>query len=143
MKQFAVLLMAVLFAGTVYSGDKHHKIEIKVVTDDGNGETSVVIDSDDLLADPPAMISAYCQAIGIPFVAEALSWEPGKRDEVLWYDGNDNIWHASLRDSDGLKAQDPKPANLDVLPDSLRRHYDKFMKLYGALYAHRMTISAD
>jgi hypothetical protein len=47
-KQIAILLAAVLFAGTAYSGDKHHKMEIKVVEDDGDGETSVVIDSDDM-----------------------------------------------------------------------------------------------
>ena len=103
------------------------------------GSAPVVIDSDDLLADPPAMVRRYCEAIGIPFIEDALSWEPGARNEVLWYDGNDDIWHASLRDSDGLKAQDPKPADPEALPDNLRRYYDEFMRLYGDLHAHRLT----
>ena len=103
------------------------------------GTAPVVIDSDDLLSDPPAMVRAYCEAIGLPFVAEALCWEPGARDEVLWYDGDDDIWHASLRDSDGLKAQTPRPADLELLPDSLRRYHDEFRKLYDALHAHRLT----
>lgn len=108
---------------------------------DQRGEAPVVIDSDDLLEDPPAMVEAYCNAIGVPFIADALSWEPGARDEVLWYDGNDDIWHASLRDSDGLKARPSKPGNPDKLPDHLRRYYDDFMILYEDLYKHRLTRS--
>ena len=108
---------------------------------DSTGVAPTVIDSDDLLSDPPKMVQAYCEAIGIPFIAEALSWEPGARDEVLWYDGNDNIWHASLRDSDGLKAQAPRSADPDSLPDYLRRHYDDFVWRYEALHKHRIRPS--
>ena len=105
---------------------------------DRTGVAPVVIDSDDLLTDPPGMVRSYCEAIGIPFIAEALSWEPGARDEVLWYDGNDDIWHASLRDSDGLKPRTLEPANPDALPDALKRHYDGFLRCYQALHKHRL-----
>lgn len=48
-KQVAMLAAALLFAATAYSGDKsHHKIEIKVATDKGNGERVVSLDSDAL-----------------------------------------------------------------------------------------------
>ncbi|MEM8838462.1 MAG: hypothetical protein AAGE89_10250, partial [Pseudomonadota bacterium] len=107
------------------------------------GTTPVVIDSDDLLSDPPAMVRSYCEAIGIPFIEEALTWEPGARNEVLWYDDNDDVWHASLRDSDGLKAQTTKPVDPETLPDYLKRHYESFMELYGALHAHRLTVSME
>ena len=47
--KLAVFMAAALFAATAYAGEKaHHKMEIKVVTDDGSGESVVVIDSDDL-----------------------------------------------------------------------------------------------
>jgi len=47
--KLAVFMAAALFAATAYAGEEaHHKMEIKVVTDDGNGESIVVIDSDDL-----------------------------------------------------------------------------------------------
>ena len=36
-----------------------------------------VIDSDDLLADPAAVVEAWCTSVGIPFLPAALSWEPG------------------------------------------------------------------
>lgn len=48
-KQVAVLAATVLFATAAFSGDKvHPKLEIKVVSDDGSGESVVVLDSDTL-----------------------------------------------------------------------------------------------
>lgn len=103
-----------------------------------NGKPPVVIDSDDLLADPPRMVAAYCDAIGVPFIAEALSWEPGARTEVLWYDSDDSTWHSSLRDSDGLKAQNRKAVDLSTLPDGTKELYDMFLPHYEHLHRHRI-----
>ena len=48
-KQIAVLATTTLFAVVAFAGDKaHHKMEIKVVADDGDGETRIVLDSDDM-----------------------------------------------------------------------------------------------
>ncbi len=48
-KQLAVLVVIGLFATTVWSGEeKHHKVEIKVISDGGDGETHLVLDSEDL-----------------------------------------------------------------------------------------------
>jgi hypothetical protein len=102
------------------------------------GSAPVVIDSDDLLADPPAMVEKYCAAIGVPFIAKALSWEPGSRSEVLWYDGDDSIWHESLKNSDGLKAQPRMPADIEALPPRLQDLYHDFLPHYRHLYAHRL-----
>ena len=102
------------------------------------GQTPPVLDSDDLLEDPEKMVRTYCRAIGIPFIHEALSWQPGARDDVLWYDGNDEIWHASLRDSDGLKPIPRKHVDPGDLPPNLAVHYDMFMGHYSALHAHRL-----
>ncbi|NNC98689.1 MAG: sulfotransferase family protein [Gammaproteobacteria bacterium] len=103
-----------------------------------SGHVPPVIDSDDLLAAPRKMVSIYCDAIGIPFIPQALSWKPGSRNEVLWYDGNDDIWHASLRDSDGLKPIPRKHVNPTDLPFNLAKHYEKFLRHYRSLYAHRL-----
>jgi hypothetical protein len=84
------------------------------------------------------MVAKYCDAIGIPFIAEALSWEPGSRSEVLWYDGNDSIWHESLKNSDGLKAQPRKPIDIDDLPPRLQSLYQDFLPHYHHLHAHRL-----
>ncbi len=102
------------------------------------GQTPPVLDSDDLLEDPSTMVRLYCEAIGIPFVPEALSWEPGARDEVLWYDGNDDVWHASLRDSDGLKPTPRQHVDPADLPAQVSGQYDTFMAHYTVLHAHRL-----
>ena len=68
-----------------------------------SGEPPPVIDSDDLLAEPHAIIKRWCESVGIPFIEEALSWEPGARDDVSWWDGGS--FHANLRNSSGLKPQ--------------------------------------
>ena len=102
------------------------------------GTHPIVIDSDDLLEDPATMVRMYCEAIGIAFIAEALRWERGSRSEVLWYDNNEDIWHASLRDSDGLRPIPRKFVEPRSLPDNLSKHYDMFLENYSALYPHRL-----
>ena len=102
------------------------------------GVAPIVIDSDDLLADPPMMVEKYCTAIGVPFIAEALSWEPGSRGEVLWYDGDDSIWHESLKNSDGLKAQPRQQVDVADLPPRLQDLYHDFLPHYQHLHAHRL-----
>ena len=62
----------------------------------------VVIASDDLLNRPEDTIRAYCAALGIPFLAEALSWEACERPEVGWYGEGTGPWHDDLRASTGI-----------------------------------------
>ena len=102
------------------------------------GQTPPVLDSDDMLEDPDSMVHTYCNTIGIPFLRAALSWEPGARDDVLWYDGNDEIWHASLRDSDGLKPIPRQHMDPIDLPANLKSHFETFKGHYKTLYAHRL-----
>ena len=103
-----------------------------------NGQAAPVLDSDDLLERPETMVQAYCKAIQIPFIAEALTWEPGARDEILWFEGNVEIWHASLRDSEGLKAIPRKQVNPYDLPKNLSDYYETFMVNYNTLYPYRL-----
>ncbi len=103
-----------------------------------DGTAPPVIDSDDLLEDPNTMVEAYCKAVGLPFIPEALSWEPGSRSEVRWYDGDDSIWHDTLRNSDGLKPQPRKASDLADLPQWLRELYHSFLPHYQHLHTHRL-----
>ena len=103
-----------------------------------SGVYPTVIDSDDLLEDPDTMVRMYCESIGIPFIAEALHWEKGSRTEVLWYDNNEEIWHASLRDSDGLRPMPRKFVEPGNLPDNLSKYHGMFFANYSALYPYRL-----
>ena len=103
---------------------------------DKTGETPPVLDSDDLLEDPHTTVERWCKAMRIPFLADALSWEPGARDEVSWWDGGS--FHANLRNSDGLKAQKRKYIDIDQAPDRVKQIYDKVLPHYRHMHAHRL-----
>lgn len=55
------------------------------------GEVPPVVDSDDILADPPGMLRKLCDALAIPWDAAMLSWSGGPHPEdgvwgSHWYD---------------------------------------------------------
>lgn len=100
------------------------------------GEAAPVIDSDDLLADPLSMVQRWSDAVGIPFMPQALSWEPGARDEVSWWDGGS--FHANLRDSDGLKPQARKYVDIGDVPDRVKTIYQQCMVHYEYMHDHRV-----
>ncbi len=99
------------------------------------GEIPPVIDSDDLLDDNVGMVKAYCQAVGIEFIPEALEWEEGDRNEVRWYGGR---WHDSLSASTGLERR--KTEYRATIHDNgfLREMYELCKPYYDALAAHRL-----
>ena len=103
------------------------------------GQPPPVIDSDDLLEDPQGIVAAWCQAVGIPFLPEALSWDPGARDEVSWYDNGS--WHDSLRNSDGLKPQPRTYGSVEDAAPEVKATYDMALPHYQHLYAHRLGAS--
>ena len=107
---------------------------------DQTGEAPPVIDSDDLLEDPHGIVAAYCKAVCIPFLPEALSWEPGARDEVSWYDGGS--WHGNLRDSDGLKPQPRKYIHISEAPARVQEIYETVLPHYRHMHAHRLRAPA-
>ena len=100
------------------------------------GAPPPVIDSDDLLEDPHGIVEAYCTATGIPFLPDALSWEPGAREEVSWYDGGS--WHANLRNSDGLKPQPRSYIDISDAPDRVKEIYEIVLPHYQHLHRHRL-----
>ena len=82
-----------------------------------------MIDSDDLLQDPPKIVAAWCEAMGIPFIAEALRWTPGERQEVSWWDGGS--FHENLRNSWGLESKPRTEIDISDAPEpSPRRCMD-------------------
>lgn len=106
---------------------------------DKTGTPPPVIDSDDLLEDPVNMVRLWCEAVGIPFIEEALSWEPGARDEVSWWDGGS--FHANLRNSDGLKPQ-PRTSYVEVkdAPERVQQVHARMLPHYEHMYAHRLKM---
>ena len=100
---------------------------------------SVVIASDDLLDRPEDTIRAYCAAVGIPFLAEALSWEAGERPEVGWYGEGTGPWHDDLRASTGISRPTTEYPPLDG-DQRLVEMLERSTPHYEALLAHRVVV---
>ena len=107
---------------------------------DRDGKAPPVLDSDDLLADPLRMVEAYCHAVGIGFIPEALHWEPGAREEVSWWDGGS--FHENLRRSDGLKRQKARQVDIETAPERVKAAYETVIAHYEHMHTHRMRASA-
>ena len=105
-----------------------------------NGTPPPVIDSDDLLAAPTEMVEAFCNAVDIPFIEDALTWEAGGDPSAhSWWDGGS--FHANLAKSTGLVAQPRRHADLDGAPERVRRVYRRMLPHYEHLHQHRVRIA--
>ncbi|NND01261.1 MAG: sulfotransferase family protein [Acidimicrobiia bacterium] len=104
---------------------------------DRTGKTPVVIDADDLLEEPQAIVEAYCEGIGIPYLEEALTWDPGDRDEVRWYD-TEGVWHRNLMNSTGLTRQPRRDSDITKTPDWVQEMYQEFMPHYEHMHSYRL-----
>jgi hypothetical protein len=85
-------------SGQIFHEKEVGYVELKQLFDiiaDRTGSPPPLIDSDDMLENPHAIIEKWANAVGIPHMPESLSWEPGARDEVSWWDGGS--FHANLR----------------------------------------------
>jgi len=71
-----------------------------------SGSPATIVDTDDLRSDPAAVVEAYCEAVGIPFLPAALTWTPGMADQwELWDD-----WHREVAGSRGFEPPPSEPA---------------------------------
>ena len=104
-----------------------------------SGKIPVVIDSDDLVQKPEATVKAYCDAVGIPFIKEALEWEPKFRPELTHWEGGS--WVINAMFSTGFKEQ--KRDNYVAVEDNehLQNAYEFCLPYYEKLYEHRIRIA--
>jgi len=72
-----------------------------------SGSTPVVIDSDDIRADPEAMLRKLCAAIEVPFTRKMLHWPAGGNEaDGAWAPH----WYAAVHRSTGFEgAEGPLP----------------------------------
>ena len=102
------------------------------------GEIPVVIDAADLAEDAAGTLRAYCRALELPFMPQALEWDeklPAAWQDLSW-------WHADLAGSRGI-AKPARPAGsgrpgLDAAPH-LRDYYEHHLPFYRMMRAHRLA----
>ncbi len=104
-----------------------------------NGTPPPVIDSDDLLENPEGMVRAFCEAVDIPFLPEALSWEPGgDPSEHSWWDGGS--FHHNLAKSTGLVPQKRKYVEVNEAPVRVQRVHRRMKPHYDHMLQHRIRL---
>ena len=103
-----------------------------------NGPPPPVIDSDDFLENPLDMTRKFCAAVDIPFLPDALTWDPGGDPSARsWWDGGS--FHANLASSAGLLSQPRNYVEIDDAPDRVRQVYRRMKPHYDHLYGHRLS----
>jgi hypothetical protein len=105
---------------------------------DAGGHRPVVIDSDDLVARPEATMAAYCAAVELPFIPEALTWEPGQRPE--WR--RSARWHVEVSASSGFASRERRYGHTVETSDELARFAAHHLPFYEALHAQRLDVAA-
>ena len=104
-----------------------------------NGTPPPVIDSGDLLEQPHAMTEAFCTAVNIPFMPDALTWQPGGDPGAhSWWDGGS--FHKNLARSTGLMPQKRKYVELSDTPPRVQQVYRRMKPHYDRLHAHRIPL---
>jgi hypothetical protein len=92
------------------------------------GRSPPVIDSDDVLADPRAVLTRLCAVLRIPFSENMLSWPAGRRaSDGVWAPH----WYHAVEASTGFASPLPVPCEHSRLADEARPHYE-------LLHGHRI-----
>jgi hypothetical protein len=101
------------------------------------GTPPVVIDSDDLVVDPPGVVRRYCEAVGIEFIAEALRWPRGGLPE--WE--LTARWHEHVANSEGIESHHRGRPDLRVAMHPLLGAYYRFhVSHHRHLWDHRLRV---
>jgi Sulfotransferase domain len=114
-----------------------HKLHAAV--GQAGGYRPVVIDSDDLVTQPEATMAAYCAAVELPFIADALTWKPGERPE--WR--RSARWHVDISTSSGFATRERRYTHTVETSDELARFAAHHQPFYELLHAQRLRIAAS
>ena len=105
------------------------------VADLNNNQPPVVITAEDLEDNPEGTVKAYCNAVGIPFLPESLTWE--QREPEEWRSWEE--WHKDAIASTGIQKDMEKfDMSIDDVP-KLRSYYEYNLPFYEALNKHRIS----
>lgn len=88
-----------------------HLAELSDAVVAATGRRPFLMDGDVLAASPAETVAAYCDAVGIPFLPDALQWEAGAMDD--W--GQFARWHEVAASTTGFVQTSSEP-----VPDELR-----------------------
>ncbi|MGB8326171.1 MAG: hypothetical protein WCE48_01190 [Steroidobacteraceae bacterium] len=98
------------------------------------GATPPVVDAQDLLRNPRAVLGRLCDAVGVEFSEQMLSWPAGRRDtDGIWA----RYWYDQVERSTGFTLWRARSGELAAPLVELER---QCRPIYERLHAHRLTI---
>ena len=96
------------------------------------GRPPPVIDSRDVLEDPPGVLRLLCETLGIEFTDRMLSWPAGRRPtDGIWA----SHWYDAVEKTTGFAPYSPK--DVELTPDLVDVH-ERCHELYAELHTHRL-----
>lgn len=107
---------------------------------DKEGVAPPVLDGTDLRANPVAGFRAFCHAVDIPFIPEAMTWDDGKCD--VW--GDQPFWDNFREDIHRSKGfQQMEPPSFPEVTERQARVIDSFRPLYETITADKLVINGN
>lgn len=99
------------------------------------GKVPPVIDSKDVLEDPPGILRALCEAIGVEYTDAMLRWQPGiHASDGIWA----KDWYKQIEKATTFSPYRPKA---DKVPAEFRQLLEECEGLYGEMYQERVVSS--
>ncbi len=96
------------------------------------GSIPPVIDARDVLENPERTLRLLCDAVGVEFTTEMLSWPAGPREsDGVWA----KHWYAEVERSTSFQ---PSRQNDEPAPERLRAVYQQCSEIYQRLREHRL-----
>ncbi len=100
----------------------------------GWGQQPPVLDSRELLLNPPLVLRKLCAALGLPFETAMLSWPPGPKPfDGAWAPH----WYSNVHRSTGFQPFRPKTG---PFPEHLRPLLEECRPYYERLHSHAIRV---
>lgn len=111
-----------------------HQYDLFRHVQDVTGRRPVVVSAERLLADPAGVVARYCAETGLPFVPEALQWQPEDRSEFRLT----RRWHLDTIASSGFKAPGKEYAATVDNDARLHSYLEHHRPFYDLLVEHAL-----
>lgn len=102
-------------------------------------ENPVVIDGDELRKNPEAVVKAYCDAVNIPYIPQALNWQAKENipQLELW-----KGWFNDVNSSVGFQPPNTDGEDTGILNSNqiLRDAYNHCLPFYEEMYQYKIQI---
>lgn len=101
----------------------------------------IVIDADDLLANPKGFMEHYCRATGLRFEEQMLTWTPGDVQDWMPYKYTHVFKDTVMNSSGFMKPQEkPRANDMENLSKEAQDFIQQMLPYYEAMYSVRLQL---